>query len=145
MNSQPNIFDVSACLCSNLRKAARTVTQAYDAALLPSDIKITQFILLSKLSTLGEVPVSTLADALVMDRTTLTRNLKPLISRGWIRIAADDDRRVRLVSLTREGQARFEDAHPHWQQAQVQMTERLGTERLGALLDDLSATIAKSR
>ena len=72
------VLDPANCTFANLRKASRTVSQAYNDALRPAGLKATQFTLLATLNKRGEVSVSELAAALVMDRTTLTRNLKPL-------------------------------------------------------------------
>ena len=69
--------DLAACACANLRKAARVVTQAYDKALKPTGLRATQFTVIATLATEGDAPLTRLAEALVMDRTTLTRNLKP--------------------------------------------------------------------
>ncbi len=138
-------MDLAACTCANLRKAARVVTQIYDAALQPTGLKATQFTLLATLSKRGDLPLTRLADALVMDRTTLTRNLKPLVRRGLIRIEHDDDQRVRKVSLTETGKSVFEQARPQWAQAQSRIVERLGQARWSGFLDDLMAAVAVVR
>ena len=98
--------DVAACICANLRKAARVVTQTYDAALQSTGLKATQFTLLATLAKRGELPHTKLAEALVMDRTTLTRNLKPLVEQGCINVRHDEDQRVRRISLTGAGLSR---------------------------------------
>jgi DNA-binding MarR family transcriptional regulator len=140
-----NATDLSACTCANLRKAARMVTQAYDAALQAAGLKATQFTVLAVLVSRGDLPLTRLADALVMDRTTLTRNLKPLVRRGLIRIEQEDDRRVRNVSLTVKGRRVFEKARPRWEQAQARISATLGQERWSGFLEDLSATVAVVR
>ena len=137
--------DVTACTCANLRKAARVVTQAYDAALQPAGLKATQFTLLATLAKRGDAPLTRLADALVMDRTTLTRNLKPLIRKGLIRIEHEEDQRVRKVSLTEAGRRVHEDARPQWEQAQSRIVEGLGQARWSGFLEDLTATVAVVR
>jgi DNA-binding MarR family transcriptional regulator len=137
--------DVVDCTCANLRKAARVVTQAYDAALQPVGLKATQFTLLATLTRLGDAPLTRLADALVMDRTTLTRNLKPLVREGFIRIDQEEDQRVRKVSLTDSGRVVFDKALPRWQQAQSRMQKSLGQERWSGLLDGLAATVTVVR
>lgn len=137
--------DVAACTCANLRKAARVVTRAYDAALRPAGLKATQFTLLATLTKRGDAPLTRLADALVMDRTTLTRNLKPLIRKGLIRIEHEEDQRVRKVSLTGAGRRVFEDARRRWEQAQSRIVEGLGQKRWSGFLEDLSATVAVVR
>ena len=142
---QRNAMDVADCTCANLRKAARVVTQAYDAALQPTGLKATQFTLLATLARRGDVPLTRLADALVMDRTTLTRNLKPLARKGLIRIEHEEDQRVRRVSLTETGKRIFEEARPRWERAQSRILESLGHERLSGFLEDLAATVAVVR
>ena len=130
------------CTCFNLRKAARAVTQVYDEALRPSGLKATQLSLLVNLARRGALPLTQLADALVMDRTTLTRNLKPLTARGLVAIEPEADRRVRRISLTDAGRKALDGAMPLWETAQRRMVVGLGDERWSGLLDGLSATVA---
>ena len=133
---------MTACTCTRLRMAARAVTQTYDAMLQPSGLRATQFTLLAALATIGDAPLTQLADRLVMDRTTLTRNLKPLVGEGLVAIAADADRRIRRVHLTKAGRQAFETALPLWQRAQAGLVERFGQTRWAGLLDDLDAAVA---
>ncbi|MDP6390851.1 MAG: MarR family winged helix-turn-helix transcriptional regulator [Alphaproteobacteria bacterium] len=130
------------CTGLNLRKATRAVTQYYDAALQPSGLKSTQFSLLSVVETQGPIVMGGLAEVLVMDRTTLTRNLKPLEAQGLIRIEPGKDRRARIVSLTAKGRKVVMTARPLWRQAQTEIVGRLGETRWRGLLHDLRATIA---
>jgi DNA-binding MarR family transcriptional regulator len=125
------------CTSFNLRKAARTVTQFYDDALRGSGLKSTQFSLLAAASVAGAVPISRLAEEMAMDRTTLTRNLKPLETDGLLRIVAGADRRVRNVTVTPEGEALLQKAAPMWRDAQTRMIDKLGDERWGELLRHL--------
>lgn len=139
------IDDVSACTCANLRKAARAVTQIYDLALQPSGLKATQFTLLATLSQQGTLPVSTLAEALVMDRTTLTRNLKPLITKGFVSAEPGDDRRTRMVSLTPQGEAALDSALLLWRNVQSKFAGALGLETWSVLLDRLQDSVSVSQ
>ena len=141
--ARPGTADLSACACANLRKAARVVTQAYDAALRPTGLKATQFTMLATLSKRGDLPLTRLADALVMDRTTLTRNLKPLARMGLVRIDHEEDQRVRRISLTDAGKDVLADALPLWRKAQSRTVKSLGRERWSGFLDDLTATMAR--
>ncbi len=138
-------MDLSQCTCANLRKASRSITQAYDTALQPTGLKATQFTLLGTLAIQGDAPLTQLADALVMDRTTLTRNLKPMIRDNLVRIDSEDDRRVRKVVLTDTGRAALEAARPHWEQAQSRIHKALGQDRWAGLLADLTATTEIAR
>ena len=121
--------------------AARTVTQAYDRALAPAGVKLTQFTLMSTLERLGDTPLTELAEKLVMDRTTLTRNLKPLIDRGLVRTVDVGDKRVRQLSLSKEGLKVLRKAQPRWERAQAATIRGLGTEHWQRLLDDLAIAV----
>ena len=143
--SLPGAMDPASCTCANLRKAARVVTQLYDAALQPTGLTSTQFTVLATLSKLGDLPLTRLAEALVMDRTTLTRNLKPLVGKGFVRTDQDTDLRVRRLTLTDAGASVFKVARPRWARAQSRMVEGLGQARWSGLLADLTATVAVVR
>lgn len=134
--------DVAACTFANLRKATRVVTQHYEAALRPLDLTATQFTMLAMLDWRGPLRLTDLAVALVMDRTTLTRNLKPLTARGLIQVGADTDRRVRRLSISQAGRALLKKAIPQWHAAQAALVDGLGSARWANLLDDLDAAVA---
>ncbi len=131
--------DALGCVCGRLRMAARAVTQAYDAALEPSGLTITQFGLLAALYRLGPMAVGELAREMGMDRTTMTRNLRPLEARGLIEALPDaEDRRRRRLALTGAGEEAFAAALPLWRAMQARVRARLGpyhTKRLFAELD----------
>lgn len=128
------------CACNQLRRATRGVTQLYESALAPSGLKATQLPILVGLGSAGDLSVSALADALALDRTTLTRNLKVLEGRGLIRTGeSDDDARVRMVSLTLDGADVLATALDRWEAMQILVEERFGRERLSALYGELEA------
>jgi DNA-binding MarR family transcriptional regulator len=138
---KPEISEIAECqhcACSNLRKAARSITQIYDSALQPLDLRATQFTVLAVARVRGNLSISELAEQMVMDRTTLTRNLKPLEKRGLIRIGSGADRRTRMVSVTREGKELLSHAFPIWREVQHRLVERFGTHRFESLLGDLN-------
>jgi DNA-binding MarR family transcriptional regulator len=114
------------CTCLALRKAARAVTQHYDRLLRPVGLRATQFGLLVVLTQSGPVPMSRLADLMGMDRTSLTRNLRPLETKGQVSVSEDaEDRRVHVVAITSKGRAALRTALPAWRQAQASLGERL--------------------
>ena len=78
-----------------------------------------------------------LAELIVVDRTTLTRNLKPLEAKGWVETGRERDERVRLIDVTAAGRAVVTEATPLWAKAQGQVTEALGATRLAGLIDGL--------
>ncbi|MCZ6453652.1 MAG: MarR family winged helix-turn-helix transcriptional regulator, partial [Alphaproteobacteria bacterium] len=90
----------------------------------------------------GQMPLSKLADFMVMDRTTLTRNLQPLLKRKLVATTPGEDRRVRNVRLTPQGKRLFNQALPLWREAQTQMVDGLGQERWAGLLGDLAVAVS---
>ncbi len=143
---QPGVAQLTeiaeTCACLNVRKAARAVTQLYDEVLQPSGLRVTQFTLLVAIALAGEAPVTQLANALVMDRTTLTRNLALLEHQGLVAIARGTDQRTRMVTLTNQGREALVKALPLWEQAQTRFVSGLGCERLNTLLADLSDVVS---
>ncbi len=127
------------CTCENTRRTMRAVTRMYDAALAPTGLKASQFSLLLAIAAAGDAPLGRLADAVVMDRTTLSRNLRPLERRKLIRIRTGEDRRSRFAELTGAGRRILKTALPLWDQIQKQVVDGLGRKRWRGLLDDLSA------
>ena len=127
--------------CTNykLRALLRRVAQHYDAELVQSGLKTTQFSLLTQLKSLGPIRPGDLAAALGMDASTLTRNLKPLVAMGWVSQVAGADGRSRLVSLTQAGLAKRQEALQRWRAAQEGLNALLGVDTvvaLHALVDD---------
>ncbi len=139
--AQPKLGqELSGCVCFNLRKAARTITHHYDEILKPSGLLVTQFTVLAAISVAKSKTINELAEILVMDRTTLTRNLKPLEREEWLRVEHGQDRRTRMISLTTKGELALAKAIPLWRSAQDNVEKLLGHERLGILLSNLSET-----
>jgi DNA-binding MarR family transcriptional regulator len=131
-----------ACACANLRKAARVVTQLFDGVLAPSGLKATQFTLLVTSRLMGEAPVGELAGTMAMDRTTLSRNLKPLVREGLLEVRPGEDGRTRLVKVTPEGERALAGAYPLWKSAQEAVVTALGSDRFEALLGDTARAVS---
>ena len=131
-----------ACACANLRSAARAVTQVFDEALAPSGLRVTQFTLLVTSRLMGEATINELAAKMAMDRTTLSRNLKPLVRSGLLEVRSGKDGRTRLVRLTPAGERALEQAYPFWQQAQQETISALGEERYEALLGNVAQVVS---
>ena len=120
----------NACTCGSLRKASRRISQFYDAALAPVGIKSTQFSILSEVargSLEGRVTMCELATAMVMDRSTLGHNLKPLERDDLVVLRlSSDDRRKRYVELTRKGRTMLQKARRLWRQAEGRFEKVFG-------------------
>jgi len=131
------------CTCFNLRKAMRVVTKVYDEALKPSGLRATQFSLLAAASSKEAIGITELAEALVTDRTTLTRNLKPLLNQGLLEIVGGEDQRQRLVTVTSMGKVTLAEALPLWRNAQARVISILGEDRWNSLIGNLNETVSK--
>lgn len=129
---------LEVCLCHHIRRGARVVTRAYDAALAPSGLTAGQFVILTAIAALRPMPTPVLRDILGMDRTSLNRTLKPMKDNGLVTIAAGAGRRAGHINLTPEGAVVLRAAGPLWRTAQTQVSQRLGTGRTGQLLAALS-------
>jgi len=116
----------SACTCAAVRRLSRRVTQLYDHHLAPLGLKTTQYSLLSNVRTRPGQPMGDLARRMGMDRSTLTRNLRPLLAAGWIRTDAGTDSRTVCAWLTHSGRALQTRARTLWQHAQADIETRLG-------------------
>ncbi|MGR9088266.1 MAG: MarR family winged helix-turn-helix transcriptional regulator [Gammaproteobacteria bacterium] len=113
--------------------------------LRPTGIRGTQYSLLVAIKLHGPVLVTKLAEEVLMDRTTLTRNLEILGKQGLIKVSSGDDRRTRMVALSNQGLAVLSKAYPLWEQAQAKIREQMSPEHLTELLEGLSALIAATR
>lgn len=143
--TQPDLYPApESCNCAAIRRAARHVTQFYDEILAPSGLRTTQFSILAKLSDPGPKTINALAAELVMDRTTLSRNILPLARGGFIAIEPSaDDRRAKELHVTEAGAARLRAATALWQAAQSRLESAYGGERaakLRLLLGELVTT-----
>ena len=134
------------CNCLALRQAARHVTQFYDQFLAPTELRATQFSILAKLKRIGPITINALASDLVMDRTTLGRNIRPLQRDGLIAIVKGrSDRRSKELHLTEAGAARLRPALKAWTDAQMRFETAFGRDRAADLRALLGTVIASGR
>jgi DNA-binding MarR family transcriptional regulator len=120
-NMKPEEVDFVAtrqCVCTAARRRSRDLTRAFEKAMRGSGIRGTQFTLLTTLVQTGPIPTTRLADFQGLERTTLTRNLGPLVRDGFVRIDEGEDRRVRKVAITPAGEEAARRAFPFWKKAQ---------------------------
>jgi DNA-binding MarR family transcriptional regulator len=147
MAAIPSPFSESArsCILYNLHRAVRAAAQVYDAGFRSLGLRSTQVFLLNAIDYRQPVTLGQLAEATVLDRTTLSRNLKPLRNAGLIQVKPGRDRRVREISLTAEGRRRLQRAFPLWQQSQGVMSDKLGTPAVADLLTHLKGIVKIAR
>ena len=128
------------CTCFRIRSAARRVTAIYSQHLAPTGLKISQFSLLGFVCAEGPVSIGRLSELLATDRTTLTRNLRPLLDAGVIERAASGDRRRHDLVATTAGRALFKRALPLWSAAEHEVRAAMGTK----LTSDLHGALDRS-
>ncbi|GLU34693.1 MarR family transcriptional regulator [Trinickia caryophylli] len=128
------------CHCGTLRQAARAVTSLYDARLAKHGIRITQFTILMALRGGEKLSTGLLSTLLLLDQTTLSRTLATLQTRKLVSAqTADEDRRMRLWSLTRKGGTLLEACLPDWEEAQKELARRIGKRDIQAFGDEVYA------
>lgn len=132
----------SPCLCIALRKATRVITRQYDEYLKPSGLRITQYSMLANISRNPGITISELAKLMIMDQTTVTRNVQLLIQQGYLSAREGDDRRVRSIHLSDLGKRTFEKAHPLWLKAQQKAERDLGKLGFDIFLQSLHTVVA---
>ena len=118
-----------SCKCVKMRKASRVVTQFYDKKLKSVGIRITQFTILSLIATSKNKTLISLAEELLMDRTTLTRALNILIKEALIEQTKTKDSRKKIMKLTEKGHKVLDKAIPLWIEAENQILDQ--TKKLG--------------
>lgn len=127
------------CTCSRLRKLTRAMSRLYDQHMAAVGLKITQYSVLATAASKA-LPVAELADRLGMERTTLTRNLKPLTDAGWIVLLPGEDSRQRIVTMTDAGKQKLAEAIPAWRAAQDAFEQLQGSDAVRSLHAQLDAT-----
>jgi DNA-binding MarR family transcriptional regulator len=139
----PGSLGSEECNCLVVRQAARHITQFYDQLLAPIGLRTTQFSVLARLRRSGPMTINALAAQLVMDRTTLGRNILPLQRDGLITVEPGrGDRRSKELQLTAAGEARFRAGVKRWLEAQRRFDTVFGAERAAAMRALLHAVAA---
>jgi len=140
--NDPTALTETPCNNLALRQAARHVSQIYDRHMAEVGLRGTQYSILSKLDRFGPMPIGKLADALVIERTALTRAIGPLQRDGLIKVGDGPDGRTRSVALTAAGEARFKAAQGQWRKAQKDFETAFGTSNAETLRATLRRLIA---
>lgn len=121
------------CMCANLRRAARAVTQFYEAEMRPTKLSSSQFTILQTLSIAGDVTQGQLGDILTMDSTSLTRTLAIMCRHGWIEKRRGTDRREWRLRLSKAGEKQLNATLPSWEKAQSLLRQQLGRSQSSEL------------
>jgi DNA-binding MarR family transcriptional regulator len=144
MTSYQDVIDsyiAEDCACHKVRMAARAVTRAYDDALRPVGLRATQLAVLVAIAVEGAMSITALAKFMIMDRSTLTRNLRPLEAEGLVAVGLEGWRRSRTLEVTKKGRLRLGEALPLWKQAQEMLRRKLGDQNWVNIHSDLDQLI----
>ena len=132
-----HIMDV--CVCANLRTVSGSLTQLYNHLLKPTGLKITQYYMLGNIYTSPDISISKLSEMMLLDQTTVTRNLNILNDSGYVQIKrTEHDSRTKVVTVTELGYEKLNHATPIWIQVQEQIEGAIGKEEYVDLLEKLS-------
>src|SRR3954467_8771933 len=141
MTKELDMAAVENCVCFNLRRVTRAVTQFYDAEMRRHGIRPTQGSILAVLMAKESWNMAELSDRLGMDRTTLVRNLRPLQRDGFVKaIGGGRGNRVELA-ITPKGRKQIEKLAPAWKAAQSAVVKTLGEKRWSGILSDLETAV----
>lgn len=137
--------DLQGCLCLALRRTTRIVTQRYDAALRPFGIRATQIPILTAAASGDGVPLAPLAEALGMERTTLLRNVRPLVRRGLVDVRRAAGHRHDELFATAKGNALLARAYPAWRHVQDEVRARIPNPTWRVALREFGETVRASK
>jgi DNA-binding MarR family transcriptional regulator len=138
MTTDTGLLDLRHCMSNNLQKTARAVSRVFAEEMRPAGLTRAQFPILGVLNASGPLSMGDIAHRLYMERTTLTRHLKPLEEAGFVsRPTGEADARVRLVAITAAGRRKLHQAERYWRNAQNKMLERYGNDAWQQLEDAL--------
>ena len=128
------------CSCFKLRKLTRAMSRLYDQHMASVGLKTTQYSVLANAAK-AALPVAELAETLGLERTTLTRNLKPLLEAGWVELKPGADSRQRIVTITAGGRAKVKLAYVAWRGAQTEFETLMGRDAVRVLHQQLETTM----
>ncbi|WP_339228553.1 MarR family winged helix-turn-helix transcriptional regulator [Oceanobacillus sp. FSL K6-2867] len=131
-------FIIQSCACANIRKAARIVTQVYEREMAEIGLKSTQYYMLVNIARYRKISISKLGDIMLLDQSTVTRNVNLLKNDGYVNITRMiNDSRTKSVSITEVGLSKIEEATPIWLKLQNNVEHDLGKETYQDLLEKL--------
>lgn len=138
-HSSLRVPDAGECNGTALRMATRRISQLYDVILAPCGIRSTQFSILTAIARAAKPSIGEIANSMVIDRSALAHNLKPLERAGLVQIVADEsDKRSRLIVLTSDGVAKLSEALPLWEEAQRNFRIAFGTKNADKMRESLN-------
>ncbi|WP_303966652.1 MarR family winged helix-turn-helix transcriptional regulator [Sporosarcina ureae] len=133
-------YIIDVCASANLRTVSGSLTQLYNQLLKPTGLKITQYYMLGNIYAMPDISISKLGEIMLLDQTTVTRNLNILNDSGYVQIKrAEQDSRIKVVTLTDVGYEKLNNATPIWMQVQEQIEGSIGKTEYMDLLEKLAS------
>src|SRR5512144_156349 len=132
---------IESCACHKVRMAARAVTRAYDEALRPTGLRATQLAVLVAVALADAISITSLAGSLGMERSSLTRTLRPIEKDGLVILGTEGWRRSRSLRITLKGRSALREALPVWEKAQSNLKRKLGNADWTLVIDGLERLI----
>lgn len=129
------------CYCLAVRRSARHMTRLYDRNLAGANISISQFSILAKVHERPGISIAELAEAMVMERTTLVRALKPLQTEGLVDSRAEGPRSALSLSLSASGLSKISECEPLWEAAQKEYEAQIGRDRAASIRESLKLDV----
>lgn len=134
MKNESCYKEASICHCTNMRRASRSLSHLYDVFLKPSGLNVAQYALLNHLKRHSPIKMNDFSHVMRLERTTLLRNLKPLIAQGFITIDLPEHEKAKIIQLSPKGYDILTTALPYWEQAQKSIAEQITEEELQTFL-----------
>ncbi|MBY0221089.1 MULTISPECIES: MarR family winged helix-turn-helix transcriptional regulator [Sporosarcina] len=129
---------IQICACANLRMVSGSLTQLYNKLLKPTGLKITQYYMLGNIYRYPYISISKLGEIMLLDQTTVTRNLNILKESAYVDIKrAEHDSRTKVVAITELGYEKLNNATPIWSQVQGEIEDSIGKDEYRDLLSKL--------
>jgi DNA-binding MarR family transcriptional regulator len=139
-HKQPMIDKIAKeCVAVRLRLLNRVITNIYDDALRPLDLKVSQMNILVAAAKMGTARPIEVCEHLHLDVSTLSRNVERMKTRGWLEVVPDEDGRSQPFRLTPRGRKLLEKAIPAWSEAQEQVKKVLG----GGFVEQLNQAVKR--
>ncbi|MBL0927566.1 MAG: MarR family transcriptional regulator [Phycisphaerales bacterium] len=123
--SPENVLRQMPCLCGLFQLASRSISRVYNEEFRGLGLGATQHAVLKLLKGVGPMAMGELGERLLLDKTTVSRNLKILERNGWAAVERGDDERRRIVAITPKGAAKLAEARPAWERAQERLRAAL--------------------
>ncbi|WP_254601404.1 MarR family winged helix-turn-helix transcriptional regulator [Burkholderia lata] len=133
------------CVLFDVHRVSRVLTALYNSHLREAGVTVTQFTLLQSINAIAPAGITRVAESMVMDRTSVTRLIEPLLAQGFLATEPGEDRRFRNLVVTKEGKKAIARAEPAWRAAQAELHSRVGTTQWLHMRDALRTTLKLMR